>query len=161
MRSAIWRRQCALAVTYPLPICFAVISSPPGRCRTYRLQYPFRTEYRVEAHMEGGSCVLQRLASVLLRLSIYHGSVTASRFSASLAKSSKLYPYKKKNAPQRLCAPMVRMLLSEVVTQLDNGYRLNGCIYIKVCAVAVLSIYTDNLLMRDMPKDIESILMVR
>ena len=56
---------------------------------------------------------------------------------------------------------MVRMLLSEVVTQLDNGYRLNGCIYIKVCAIAVWSIYTDNLFMRDMPKDIESILMVR
>lgn len=58
MWSAIWRRQYALAVTYPLPICFAVISSPPGRCRTYRLQYPFRTEYRVEAYMESGSCVL-------------------------------------------------------------------------------------------------------
>lgn len=56
---------------------------------------------------------------------------------------------------------MVRMLLSEVVAQLDDGYRFNGCIYIKVCAVAVWSIYTDNLFMRDMPKDIESILMVR
>lgn len=50
---------------------------------------------------------------------------------------------------------MVRMLLSEVVAQLDDGYRLNGCIYIKVCAVAVWSIYTDNLFMRDMPKDRE------
>ena len=43
---------------------------------------------------------------------------------------------------------MVRMLLSEVVAQLDDGYRFNGCIYIKVCAVAVWSIYTDNLFMR-------------
>lgn len=47
---------------------------------------------------------------------------------------------------------MVRMLLLKVVAQFDNGYRLNGCIYIKVCAIAVWSIYTDNLFMRDMPK---------
>lgn len=47
MWSAIWRRQYALAATYPLPFCFAVISSPPGRYRTYRLQQPSRTEYIV------------------------------------------------------------------------------------------------------------------
>lgn len=67
----------------------------------------------------------------------------------------------KEKAPQRLCAPMVLMHSLEIIAQLNDADRIQRCVNVQISASGASPVEPDDFGMRDVPKDIERLIVSR
>lgn len=71
------------------------------------------------------------------------------------------FTHAKGKAPQRFCAPMVLMHSLEIVAQLNDSDRIQGCVNVQISASGTSPVKPDDFGMRDVPKDIERLIVSR
>lgn len=75
--------------------------------------------------------------------------------------TNKELTHTKRKAPQRLCAPYGAYAFLEIIAQLNDANRVRRCIDVQISASGTSSVEPDDFGMRDVPKDIERLIVSR
>ena len=76
-------------------------------------------------------------------------------------ESGENLPAQKEKAPQRLSAPHGAYAFLEIITQLNDADRIQGCVNVQISASGTSPVKPDDFGMRDVPKDIERLIVSR